>query len=196
MDGDETMKNRFTKNQILTIPNLLSLFRLLLIPIIVWFYCVPKNYLAAIIFIAISAATDIIDGRIARKFNMVSDIGKVLDPIADKCTQGAMIICLISKYHLMVLLIILFIIKESLMLFCGYITLKVTDTVNSARWFGKVNTAVLYGAMMALILFPNIPQIIADILIFICIGFVIMSLLMYVRFYVRILKEPRNITAD
>ena len=92
------MRRFFKKNQILTIPNLLSVVRLALIPVIVWLYSVEKNYYGAIGVIALSAATDIVDGWIARHFNMVSDFGKALDPLADKLTQAALLLCLLSKY--------------------------------------------------------------------------------------------------
>ena len=71
--------------QILTIPNILSLLRLALIPFIVWSYSI-KKFIASAILIVISGITDVVDGFIARKFNMVSDLGKALDPIADKLT--------------------------------------------------------------------------------------------------------------
>lgn len=74
------MKRFFKKNQILTIPNLLSVVRLALIPVIVWLYSYEKNYYAAIGVILLSGATDIIDGWIARHFNMISDFGKAIDP--------------------------------------------------------------------------------------------------------------------
>lgn len=78
------MQRKYLKKEnILTIPNLLSLIRILLIPFIIWLYCAQKAYLHTIIVIALSGFTDIIDGKIARKFNMVSDVGKVLDPVAD-----------------------------------------------------------------------------------------------------------------
>ena len=80
------------KDQIFTIPNLLSIIRLILIPIIVWLYCEKQNYNAAVAVIVVSGATDITDGFIARHFNMVSDFGKILDPVADKLTQAAVII--------------------------------------------------------------------------------------------------------
>ena len=89
---------RFSKKNILTIPNLISLFRILLIPLIILLYCGKKHYTATIMVITISGASDIIDGKIARKFNMVSDVGKVLDPVADKLTQAALVICLIARY--------------------------------------------------------------------------------------------------
>ena len=67
---------RFSKNAILTIPNLISLFRILLIPLIIWLYCGKKQYAATIAVVAISGVSDIIDGKIARRFNIVSDVGK------------------------------------------------------------------------------------------------------------------------
>ena len=82
-----------TKNKILTIPNLLSLFRLCLIPVFMWLYCVEKNYLWTGIILIISGLTDTVDGFVARHFNMISDLGKILDPVADKLTQAAMLFC-------------------------------------------------------------------------------------------------------
>ena len=92
------MSHKYTKKDFLTIPNALSLFRLCLVPLLIWVYCVPKEYIAAVCIIALSALTDIVDGKIARKFNMVSDVGKALDPLADKITQGALIFCLATRY--------------------------------------------------------------------------------------------------
>jgi len=180
---------RLKKEYVLTIPNLLSLFRILLIPLIVWLYCGPKYYKATIAAIVISGATDIIDGKIARKFNMVSDVGKVLDPVADKLTQVALVICLLDRYRWMWALLILFVVKEGLMVWWGYLTLKLTDAVNSARWYGKVSTAVLYAVMMILIFFVDIPETAARILIFFCGAVMLMSLILYGRFYRSILKK-------
>ena len=108
--------NRFSRENILTIPNLISLFRILLIPLIIWLYCGKKQYAAMIFAIAISGVSHIIDGRIARRYNMVSDVGKVLDPIADKLTQAALVICLIARYPWIWALLALFAVKECLML--------------------------------------------------------------------------------
>ncbi len=85
--------------QILTIPNLLSVFRILLIPLIVWLYCGKQDYLLAAWVLLLSGVTDIADGFIARRFRMVSDLGKVLDPIADKLTQTAALVCLLTRFR-------------------------------------------------------------------------------------------------
>lgn len=139
--------------------------------------------------IAISAATDIIDGKIARKFHMVSDVGKVLDPTADKLTQAALVICLIARYPQMWVLLALFVVKECLMALWGYLTLKRTDTVNSAKWYGKLSTVVLYAVMMILILFVDIPKAGADALMLLCGGVMLLSLVLYGRFYHAILDQ-------
>ena len=183
-----SVAKRFTKNDILTIPNLLSFFRLLLIPVFVLLY-IRDNHIAAVIVIAISGTTDIADGKIARSFNMVSDFGKIIDPIADKLTQAALIICLIAKYKWMIVLILFMAVKEGFMLLAGYLTLKFSDTVNSSKWYGKLSTVVLYAALMFLILFPNITYHFADALIALCGAVMLLSLIMYIRFYFTILAK-------
>ncbi|MBQ0083339.1 MAG: CDP-alcohol phosphatidyltransferase family protein [Clostridiales bacterium] len=185
------MSYKPTKSDILTIPNLLSLIRLLLVPLILWLYFKQKFYwaLGVIVF---SGLTDVVDGRIARKFNMISDFGKFLDPLADKVTQAAMIFCVCSRYRLVLLLIVIFIIKESMMFIFGYVRLKVTDTVTSANWYGKVNTVAMYIILALLIIFPNIPHPIANTLILICGAFMVFALIMYTRFYVKLLSDSKK----
>ena len=104
-----------TKNKILTIPNLLSLFRLCLIPVFMWLYCVEKNYLWTGIILIISGLTDTVDGFVARHFNMISDLGKILDPVADKLTQAAMLFCLLTRFPLMIVPLGLMVFKEFFM---------------------------------------------------------------------------------
>lgn len=181
------MDKLFTKKNILTIPNLLSLLRILMIPVIVWLYIKEKNYRAATAMIILSGITDVADGIIARKFNMVSDLGKILDPIADKLTQGTLIICLSLKYPKMIWLVALFVAKEFIMALLGYITIRNTDSVNSAKWYGKLSTFVLYASMILMILIPDLPVGIVDTLIVLCAAILCLSLAMYTRFYVRIL---------
>lgn len=188
------MKKLFTKNQILTIPNLLSLFRLLLIPCILYAYCAKDLYYLTIILVIISGLTDIVDGFIARKFNQVSDFGKVLDPLADKLTQGTLIICLAFRYKLMFLLIIVFGIKELIMLIMGIIFFKNKEEVNSSKWHGKAATVFLYIALSVLVLFPNIPLTIVNTIIVLATAFIINSLILYLIFYIKNLKQTKSTT--
>ncbi len=177
------MHRVFKKDQVLTIPNLLSLVRLALIPLIIWLYCVKQNFTVATVMILVSGLTDIVDGFIARRFHMVSDFGKILDPVADKLTQGAVIICLTVRYKLMYALIGLFVVKEAIMAAMGYLVIRKKNAVNSAKWYGKVNTLVLYVVMMVLILIPGIPDGLANGLILVCGVMMLLSLFLYIRFY-------------
>ena len=179
------------KDQILTIPNLLSVARLTMIPVIVWLYCQQKNYPVAVAVIVLSGITDVADGIIARKCNMVSDFGKILDPVADKLTQAALILCLAMRYKLMIPLIIEFAIRELLMLILGYLVIKKTDKVNSSQWFGKLTTVMLYAVMSLLILFHDIPLWCANVMIAVCAVTMLISFIMYARFYKGFLSKQK-----
>lgn len=124
-----------------SIPNILSYFRLLLIPLFIVLY-VQEDFTEALITLAASGLSDILDGRIARKYDMVTDLGKVLDPVADKLTQCAMMLCVAMRYPAMWWLLGLHVVKEAVMLIMGWYVLKRTDTVNSAIWVGKLCTAL------------------------------------------------------
>ena len=181
------MKKILNKKDVLTIPNLLSLVRFLLIPLIIWLYIGEDNNYAALGVIIVSALTDVVDGSVARRFNMVSNLGKIIDPFADKLTLGTIIICLVSKYSLMLALVVLFAVKEVLMGVMGLIVLKKKESINSARWFGKVNTATLYIVTSLLILIPKMPLTVANVLIIFCGIITIFALIFYARFYYNIL---------
>ena len=183
------MKNLFRKDQVFTIPNLLSLIRLLMIPLIVWLYSVQQNAYAAAAMVLLSGITDVVDGMIARKFHLVSDLGKILDPVADKLTQASLIFCLISKYEWMLPLMILFAVKEIIMGISGLVIIKKKDVVNSAQWFGKLTTVVLYGVIMILFLFPNIPTAVANAMVLLCAAAILLSMVKYLLFYKKLLLD-------
>ena len=121
-------KNNY-KNKIITIPNLLSLFRLCLIPVILWLYISKKDYLGTLIVLMISGITDVLDGIIARKCNMISDFGKAFDPIADKLTQAAMLSCLVMRFKYMIVPLGMLVIKEVFTGITAIISIRKTDTV-------------------------------------------------------------------
>ena len=182
------MKRFFSKHQILTVPNLLSLVRVALIPVIVWLYSIEKNYYAAIGVILLSGATDIVDGWIARHFNMISDFGKALDPLADKLTQAALLLCLLSEYKLMWGLVVVFGVCEIGKFVLGIIIAKKHDEVTGAKWYGKANTVIIYVTMLLLILFPQMNEITANALMLFCTAVMIIAHGLYFRLYFRILK--------
>ena len=184
------MGRLLAKDQILTVPNLMSLIRLALIPVIVHLYCTAQNYTAAVAIIILSGLTDLADGVIARRCGKVTDLGKILDPVADKLTQGALMICLAIKYRWMRYLLLEFILKEAAMIAMGCATIKKKGQVNSAQWFGKTATAVLYGMMCLLIFFPNMSLALANTLIAISGIMVAVSLMLSGRFYRGVLRVP------
>ncbi len=120
---------------------------------------------------------------------MVSDLGKILDPIADKLTQGVLLICLAVKYKIIILLVVVFALKEYIMITLGYIAMKRKDSVNSAKWYGKLNTVIIYSTIVLIIMFPGIPVSVVNLLSLTCIAMIVASFVMYARFYQRILKK-------
>ena len=179
---------RLTKENILTIPNAMSFFRILLIaPIVITYY--HGRYIFSVILIAISALSDIFDGRVARRFNMVSDFGKTIDPIADKLTQAALMICITIRYSRAWLLIGIFAVKELSMLGINYLIFKYKDLVIGAKWYGKVSTVIIESCMLILFLFYNIPEKAGDTMIAVCLLAVIVSFILYARFYIGILRD-------
>ena len=147
------------KKDFFTIPNMLSLFRLLLIPVYVVIYLNAEtdvDYYIAGGILAVSCLTDMIDGQIARHFNMISVIGKILDPLADKITQFTLIVCLAVEYPVLIPLMILFFIKEVFQLIAGFFTLRKGQMLTGALITGKICTAVLFISLIVLVMFPDI----------------------------------------
>jgi cardiolipin synthase len=149
------------KKDLLTIPNLLSLFRLVLIPIYMVIYLNAKDttdhFIAAGI-LAVSCLTDAIDGKIARHFNMISTIGKILDPLADKATQFTLIVCLAIRNPVIWTLVVLFVIKEGFQLIAGLLTLRKGKMLTGALISGKICTTVLFISLIIMVMIPSIPE--------------------------------------
>lgn len=181
-----------TQNKILTIPNMLSFFRLCLIPVIMWLYCVEENYLWAGIILIVSGITDTVDGFVARHFHMTSDLGKVLDPVADKLTQAAMLFCLLTRFPLMILPLGIMVLKEFFMGVTGLMVIQKTGKVFGADWHGKVTTWLLYAMMILHVFWYNIPAALSRILIAACVIMMLISLVLYGRHNLKALREDRK----
>ena len=143
-----------------TIPNWLSFARIIMIPIFAVLYY-KDYYIAALAVLAASGLSDMLDGKIARRFNQVSNLGKVLDPVADKLTQITIAILLFIKFHAsgnpaleaFSWIFLVFIIKELLMVIVGAIMLSVNLRPSAAEIYGKVATLVFYTVMIILFAF-------------------------------------------
>ena len=147
------------KKEIFTIPSLLSFFRLILIPVYMVIYLRATeryDYLIAGIILSISCLTDAVDGKIARKFNMITTLGKFLDPLADKLTQFALLICLGVRYPVLWAVFILFVVKELFQLIAGIVAARYGYILKGALFSGKVCTTVLFTSLVAMVIFPEL----------------------------------------
>ena len=171
----------------------MSYFRLALIPVFVWLYLAAEetqDYYIAAVVLAVSALTDLFDGKIARKFNQITELGKFIDPLADKLTHGAVIVCLINRFPIVWMLLGVYIIKEGFMGVMGLIILKHNgEKLDGAMWYGKVCTAILFIVMVAMLLFPNLPPEAVTILVCVCSIVMLLAFIMYVPVFVRMYNK-------
>lgn len=133
------------------VPNILTIIRFLLIPFIVYFIF-TQQFILAFVFFTISGITDVADGFIARKFNLVSNFGKLMDPLADKLTQISTLgsLALVNIIPIWILIIVL--IKEFIMI-VGASFLYGKDVVVYSKWYGKLATVLFYVAIVLSLIF-------------------------------------------
>ena len=174
------------KTEIFTIPNILSFLRLLLIPIYVSIYLNATetwHYYMATAVLAVSCLTDMVDGYIARRFNMISNFGKLLDPVADKATQLALILCLASRFWMMYLMLIVFLIKEFFQLIACGLSLRNGKALDGALMSGKVCTTVLFVTMLLMVMIPTMSDLSGNLMCAIDIVFLLIAFGDYVMAY-------------
>lgn len=171
--------NTIKVSKVLTIPNILSAYRLALIPVICWLYRCKEAYRFAVIALVASWLTDIADGFIARRFHMESDLGRILDPVADKLTQAAVLFCLAARFTCIRVMLLVLIVKEVLTGICGLLVIRKTKVVNRADWHGKIATGFIYLTMGAHMLWTNIPNPVSYSMVACCIGVMMLSFVLY-----------------
>ncbi len=181
------------KEKVFTIPNILSVFRILLIPFIIWAYFLDRLYFMAGL-IVLSGVTDVVDGIIARKFNMVTSLGKALDPVADKLTLLALLVlmCNYLKSLQIIILCGIFVAKELTMGIEGLIVIKKTGTTYSANGWGKATTVILYTNILIHVLWRGIVSWLSSLLIYLSILFVCISLGVYTKQNMHRIKSCDN----
>ena len=180
------MHTRNWKKEILTIPNLLSVFRIALIPVYLNIYLNAESsadYMVAALVLAVSCLTDLVDGKIARKYNMISNVGKVLDPMADKLTQLGLLICLSVRRKNLKYLLTIFLIKEFWQLFAMLGAMRRGKALNGALWSGKVSTTVLFGGLGLMFLFPNLSDGAVNAIAAVCLVFLLYAFGDYILAY-------------
>lgn len=184
------MKKKY--HQYLTIPNLMGYFRILLIPVFLFLFYhadTDKEYGIALVVLLISYLTDFFDGKIARRFNMVTDFGKMLDPVADKLTQGAIAFALIFRFPSMLWVLLLFISKEIYMGIMGLYIIRKGFEVQGAQWYGKLCTGILDGVVLLLLFFPNMSLLYVNLLIALAFFSMVITWGMYIVFHYRVLHN-------
>ncbi len=187
------------KKEVFTIPNFLSLFRLLLIPVYVYLYLTASStacYVAAGSVLAVSCLTDLVDGKIARKFNMVSKLGIILDPIADKATQATLLICLSLNHPILYPVLWLLVIKESFQLIAGVAAYLNGKMLPGALLIGKICTTVLFVSLIFMVLFPDIPERVVNLIAMIDGCFLAASFIGYICAYCGKNKKTQDLNTD
>lgn len=176
------------EKKIITIPNILSFFRICLIPVIAWLYCVRHDYAGAGYVLILSGATDMVDGYVARHFHMISSLGKMLDPVADKLTQGVVLVCLMLRFPLMAVPFILLVAKEIYMGVSGILMIRRTGVVRGADWHGKAATCALYGVMILHVFWQGITPVASEVSIAACTAMIGISFVLYAARNVKLMR--------
>ncbi len=188
------------KRDYFNIPNMMGYFRILMLPVFMIFYLRVERigdryYFIALIALLLSILSDLFDGKIARKFDMVTDWGKMLDPIADKLTQGVLAITLGIRitekigYPLMWIFLGIFLVKELYQGLMGLYIIKKKNFVQAAKWFGKFSTGGIDMTFFALLLFPNIPNHVVSILCWMIILVILYAFFCYGLYHIGILND-------
>lgn len=189
-----------SRNQNWTIPNLLSVLRIVVIAPFAYFF-LQGQLLWAVLFLAFSGLSDMFDGMIARKFNQITELGKMLDPLADKLTQGTIAICLAIKHPLLIPVLLIFVVKELGMLVGGCILLKKKKRPCAAQWYGKVATVMFYVSAVSIVvmegvfhLYSTMTTVISYVLLGITAAFMIYAMVRYFQIFLELLHsdDPKN----
>ena len=192
-------KNEVISKDLMTIPNAISFVRILLIMPFVAFFIAAKyitgNYIPAIIIIALSGISDLFDGMIARKFHQESELGKVLDPLADKLTLIAVGICLIFIEPYVLPLMIIMVLKDILMIIGGTIIINKGVIPPKSSWYGKASTFMFYISVAMVVLmeiFNFHNETISLAVLGVTAGMMIFSLINYAIIFFKIQKQIKT----
>ena len=182
-------------NQNLTVPNALSVLRIVIIPFFAWFF-LKDQLLEAVALLVLSGLSDCVDGFLARKLNQVTELGKMLDPLADKLTQGVVALCLAIKFPVICPALLVFILKELVMLCGAILLLKKKKRPCAAQWYGKVATVMFYfsvGAIVVMDGFLHLEGMVFDVISFglmiITAAMMIYSAVRYFQVFLMILRS-------
>lgn len=194
--GIDRVKFKFEIQDLFKLPNILCYIRILMVPLFLYVYFTAEtqhDYYFATMIVLASGITDFLDGQIARRCNMVTDLGRVIDPIADKLMQLSMLAALMLNVRYMYLLVVYLVLKEVISTVFAFICWKTLHRrLNGAKWYGKVCTALLYAVMLVMVAFPQLPQVYQKILLLVCAAALTLSFVMYLRIYIIMITDSKN----
>ncbi len=185
------MRGKPRKEDLFKAPNILCYIRILLIPLFIYLFLSGYHWQSALV-VVIATATDVLDGYVARRFNLITDWGKFIDPLADKLMQLSMLAVTIIKIKWVLILVIFFVIKEFLLLIIGLYIYHKDHNLNGANWAGKLCTVVLDSVMLIFIAVPKIPEPIAIILVGLVTFFLLLSFVVYVLEYKKLYSKIKK----
>ncbi|MDR0738618.1 MAG: CDP-alcohol phosphatidyltransferase family protein [Oscillospiraceae bacterium] len=187
---NKNIKKKIEKN--LNIANFFTFFRIFLIIPFVYFF-VKENYLNSALILLLSALSDALDGILARKFFLITNFGKILDPIADKLTLIAVITCIGIKFNEIFFFMIVLILKDLLMLIAGAYLLHRKITPPASKWYGKLSTVVFYVSAAVLVItktiFKFVPGFIPFLLFSVTTCVMLFALFKYFLVFCTLLEE-------
>ncbi|MCI1951670.1 MAG: CDP-alcohol phosphatidyltransferase family protein [Clostridiales bacterium] len=183
-------------NKNLNIPNALTVLRMILIIPFVIFY-VNKQYIPAVVTLIISGITDALDGFVARHFNQFTELGKMLDPLSDKLTQGSVALCLAIQCPILLPFFLIFIIKEVGMVIAALVLIKKRKKPCGSKWYGKIATVLFYISFVTIVamrIWDIDNMTLTVVLLSITAFFMIYALVRYFVIFLSILRsdDPEN----
>ena len=174
------------KANLKNIPNILSTIRILLVFVFVFLLFGLNSPVGALIVFLVAGATDVIDGFLARRFNWITNLGKILDPLADKLMQCTVLVCLCIGKYIPIWFVSLFIMKELALLLLGVIVIKRRNFVVVSKWYGKLAVCIFYGTIVLAVLLKDflLDNPLIAVLFFVpAVSMAIFSLVSYVKQY-------------
>ena len=177
---------KIKKKDFLLLPNILTYIRFLLVPAFAITYMNAESlsdHVASAIIIIISGITDVADGFIARHWNLTSDLGKIIDPIADKAMQFTMMFCVCVRYRWVILLIVIYAIKEIVSALVSAYLFTRGKHIEGAMWCGKLCTVILFIVMLTLVAVPHVPGQVVATMIGFAAAFMLLAFVIYMRSY-------------
>ncbi len=187
------MGEKKLRNKNLTVPNFISFVRILIVPFFAYYF-INDEIIISIVLLLASGLSDAVDGFIARKFNQITELGKLLDPFADKLTQVAVGVCLGFKFPILFPFFVVFFIKEIGMLVLASSLIKSNKKPSASKWFGKVATVLFYLSVTLIVVLANTNVSQSTFLIWSIVSLTCTSIMMiYATFkYFAVYKEILN----